>query len=52
MQRIPIIFSGPGVRAGAKPGGAIRSVDILPTVLRALGIPQTHAMDGKAYQLP
>jgi len=52
VQRIPIIFSGPGVRAGAKPGGAIRSVDILPTVLRALGIPQTHSMDGKAYRLP
>jgi len=52
VQRIPIIFSGPGVRAGSKPGAAIRSVDILPTVLRALGIAPTHSMDGKAYKLP
>ena len=40
VQRIPIVFSGPGVRAGSKPGAAIRSVDIMPTVLQALGIPR------------
>jgi hypothetical protein len=52
VQRIPIIFSGPGVRAGARPGDDIRSVDIMPTVLRALGIPETHYTDGRAYRLP
>jgi arylsulfatase A-like enzyme len=52
VQRIPIVFSGPGVRANARPGAAIRSVDIMPTVLKALGIPETHPTDGKAYRLP
>ncbi len=52
VQRIPIIFSGPGVRPGARPRDDIRSVDIMPTVLRALGIPETHHTDGHAYRLP
>jgi hypothetical protein len=52
VQRIPIIFSGPGARAGAKPSAALRSVDILPTVLRAMGISPTHSMDGVAHRLP
>ncbi len=52
VQRIPIIFSGPGVRAGSRPRDAIRSVDIMPTVLRTLGIPETYPTDGKAYRLP
>jgi arylsulfatase A-like enzyme len=51
VQRIPIVFSGPGVRAGATPPAAIRSVDILPTVLRELGIARTHRMDGRGYRL-
>ena len=37
---------------GSKPGAAIRSVDIMPTVLRALGIPETYPTDGRAYRLP
>ena len=52
VQRIPIIFSGPGVHRGARPRDDMRSVDIMPTVLRALGIPETHWTDGRAYRLP
>jgi arylsulfatase A-like enzyme len=52
VQRIPVVFSGPGVDAGARPRGEIRSVDIMPTVLHALGIPETHRTDGRAYRLP
>ena len=52
VQRIPIVFSGPGVRARTRPGAPIRSVDILPTVLRELGIKRTHWMDGRGYPLP
>ena len=52
VQRIPIVFAGPGVDAGARPRTALRSVDIMPTVLRALGIPETHWTDGRAYRLP
>jgi hypothetical protein len=52
VQRIPIMFYGAGIKAGAKPKGAIRSVDILPTILRDLGIAKTHWMDGRSYFLP
>ena len=53
VQRIPIVFSGPGVRRRRHGrASAIRSVDIMPTVLRALGIPETHWTDGRAYRLP
>ncbi|MET0526467.1 MAG: alkaline phosphatase family protein [Nocardioides sp.] len=50
-QQIPIVFAGGGVGSTDLKGG-VRSVDIMPTVLKALGIPATHALDGKAYQLP
>jgi hypothetical protein len=52
VQRIPIVFSGAGVSAGKTPGTKIRSVDILPTVLRELGIPPTRRMDGRGYDVP
>jgi arylsulfatase A-like enzyme len=52
VQRIPIVFYGAGVRAGTSPGGAIRSVDILPTVLAELGIRPTQRMDGRAFTVP
>ena len=52
VQRIPIVFYGAGVTAGASPSGAIRSVDILPTILRDMKIAKTHWMDGKAYYIP
>ncbi len=50
-QQIPIVFAGGGV--GSKDLSAqVRSVDIMPTVLRALGIAPTHSLDGRAYALP
>jgi hypothetical protein len=52
VQRIPIVFYGAGVRAGTSPGGAIRSVDILPTVLAELGIRPTQRMDGRVFTVP
>ncbi len=51
VQRIPIVFAG-GSLSGQDLPGRVRSVDIMPTVLRAMGIEQTHAMDGHAYRLP
>jgi len=50
VQQIPIVFSGAGVGVGRRPD-AIRSVDIMPTVLRTMGIPRTHRTDGTAYQI-
>jgi hypothetical protein len=50
-QQIPIAFAGGGV-SSKDLRGEVRSVDIMPTVLRALHIPSEHVMDGKAYALP
>lgn len=52
VQRIPIMFSGAGVQAGSRRPGAMRSVDILPTILREMGIEPTYQMDGRSYRLP
>lgn len=51
VQRIPIVFYGAGVKP-SKPGGPIRSVDITPTILRDLGIKETHWSDGRPYAIP
>jgi arylsulfatase A-like enzyme len=50
-QQIPIVFAGGGV--GSRDlTGPVRSVDVMPTVLRAMHIPRTHRLDGRAYSLP
>ncbi len=50
-QQIPIVFAGAGV--GSRDIKApVRSVDIMPTILKAMGIEPTHPMDGVAYPLP
>lgn len=50
-QQIPIVFAGGGVgsRDLSQP---VRSVDVMPTVLKRLGIAATYPMDGRAWQLP
>jgi hypothetical protein len=51
VQEIPIVFAGAGVgsRDSQYP---LRSVDILPTILRKLGIAARPGLDGKAITLP
>jgi hypothetical protein len=51
VQEIPIVFAGAGV-GSHNPHRALRSVDILPTVLRAMGIKAGPGLDGKAARLP
>ncbi len=52
VQNIPMIFSWSGLEAGELPV-AMRSVDILPTILTLMGIPyDPSAMDGQAVALP
>ena len=51
MQRIPTVFYAKGIKK-VKHGAQFRLVDVLPTVLRAMGIKQMAPMDGKAYKLP
>lgn len=49
-QQIPIVFAGAGL--GSRDLMApVRSVDVLPTVLLAMGITPTHPLDGIAYRL-
>ena len=54
IQRIPIVFDWPGLRAGARPLTQIRSVDILPTILQLMGITAdpSHPMDGHPVSVP
>lgn len=51
VQRIPIVFAGAGVgsRDSWKP---MRSVDILPTILREMRLPLDAGLDGRARWLP
>jgi Type I phosphodiesterase / nucleotide pyrophosphatase len=50
-QKIPIVFAGAGL-SGRDLYAEFRSVDIMPTILRAMGITPTYPMDGIAYELP
>jgi Type I phosphodiesterase / nucleotide pyrophosphatase len=50
-QQIPIVFAGAGLSAKDL-RAEVRSVDIMPTVLRAMGIEADFPMDGVAYRLP
>ena len=50
-QRIPIVFGGADLSAKDL-AAEVRSVDIMPTILRAMGITPTYDMDGTAYRLP
>lgn len=49
-QRIPMVIWARNIQPG-KPDYGFRSIDILPTVLDAMGIPQTYPGDGKAWKL-
>jgi hypothetical protein len=51
VQRIPIVFAGASL-SRQDLQARVRSVDIMPTILRAMRIESTHPMDGRAYRLP
>ena len=50
-QQIPIVFAGAGL-SSQDLHSEVRSVDIMPMILRAMGIEPTFPMDGVAYPLP
>jgi arylsulfatase A-like enzyme len=50
VQRIPMVFWANGIEPD-RPRSRFRSVDIMPTVLRTMGIPLTQPVDGRAYRL-
>jgi hypothetical protein len=51
VQQIPIVFAGAGAGSRDSPV-PLRSVDILPTVLKAMDIPSDRGMDGRGVTLP
>jgi hypothetical protein len=50
-QQIPIVFAGADL-SSRDVYSEVRSVDIMPMILRAMGIRPTYPMDGIAYALP
>ena len=52
VQRVPMVFWSPGMACAQQTRGdrSTRS-DVLPTILRAMGIPLTHPVDGQARAL-
>jgi hypothetical protein len=50
-QQIPIVFAGADLSA-KNLRAEVKSIDIMPTILKAMGITPTYTMDGKAYALP
>jgi hypothetical protein len=50
VQRVPMVFWTPG-SGGDRTGEQFRTADVLPTVLRAMGIPVTTPMDGEGHAL-
>jgi arylsulfatase A-like enzyme len=53
VQRIPMVFSWPGLKSRAVPKEAIRLVDVLPTILTVMDIDfDENDMDGEAIPLP
>ncbi len=50
VQSIPMVFYNPSLKT-VKYTAATRLVDVMPTIMRTMGIAETKAMDGKAYSL-
>ena len=50
VQRVPMVFWAQGIQ-GRSNRLPFRTPDIMPTILRAMGIPLTHTVDGRAWPL-
>ncbi len=52
VQRVPVVFWSPSLAAHNTSWGSFRSIDIMPTILRAMGIvPDPNSMDGRGWRL-
>lgn len=51
VQRVPMVFWTSSMTAGNNTGATFKTPDVMPTILRTLGIPQTYPTDGKARPL-
>jgi|tagenome__1003787_1003787.scaffolds.fasta_scaffold20936871_2 predicted AlkP superfamily pyrophosphatase or phosphodiesterase len=50
VQRVPMVFWTPGMRANTT-DESFRTPDVMPTILKAMGISPTSATDGSAHTL-
>ena len=50
VQRVPMVFWQWGMH-GSSPSVPFRTIDVMPTILRAMGIPLTHPVDGRGWPL-
>jgi hypothetical protein len=50
VQRVPMVFWTPGM-SGKRTSESFRTPDVMPTILKAMGISATTPMDGKAHSL-
>ena len=51
VQSIPMVMYNPSISCSVD-NSRIRLVDVMPTVLRTMGIPLVAPVDGRAYRLP
>jgi len=51
VQEVPVVFWSPSLAFAENTGATFRTPDILPTILRAMGIPIKTPMDGVAHSL-
>lgn len=51
VQRIPIVFWSKSLAAHERSDAPIRTVDIMPTILKALGIKPEGPIDGRPFKL-
>lgn len=50
VLRVPFIVAGPGVKAGHAVADQVRAVDVVPTVLDALGVGAPDPLDGASLR--
>ncbi len=50
VQRVPMVFWSPGAKRDSTKE-TFRTADVMPTILKAMGIKPTAKMDGKAHSL-
>jgi hypothetical protein len=51
VQRVPMVFWSPSLAPGDDRGQEFKTADLMPTVLEAMQIPLTAAVDGEAHNL-
>lgn len=51
VQRVPMVFWSPSLAFDETSGAPFTTPDVLPTILKAMGIPVSAPMDGRAWRL-